>query len=89
MAAAVAGCPGRRGGVPVRRYDYHNYNDDDEDEDYDFSNYGYCGLGAVPWSSNMDIIMVWAWMLWSSDAVKQERYYGLGMDALVIRCSRT
>ena len=39
-------CSGRRGGVSVRRYDYHNYNDGYEDEDYDFSNYGYCGLGA-------------------------------------------
>ena len=24
---------------------------------------------------------------WSSDAVEHERYYGLGMDALVIGCS--
>ena len=37
----------------------------------------------------MNVIMVWAWMLWSSDAVKHERYYGLGMDALVTGCSRT
>ena len=36
----------------------------------------------------MNVIMVWAWMLWSSDAVKHERYYGLGMDALVTGCSR-
>ena len=28
----------------------------------------------------MNVIMVWAWMLWSSDAVKHERYYGLGME---------
>ena len=26
--------------------------------------------------SNMNVTMVWAWMLWSSDAVKHERYYG-------------
>ena len=37
----------------------------------------------------MDITMVGAWMLWSSDAVKHERYYDLGMDALVIGCSQT
>ena len=30
--------------------------------------------------SNINIIMVSAWMLWSSDAVEHERYYGLGMD---------
>ena len=29
-------------------------------------------------------IMAWAWMLWSLDAVKHERYYALGMDALVM-----
>ena len=39
--------------------------------------------------SNMNVVMVWAWMLWSSDAVKHERYYALGMDTLVIGCSRT
>ena len=33
--------------------------------------------------------MVWAWMLSSSHAVEHERYYGLGMDALVTVCSRT
>ena len=51
--------------------------------------------------SNMNAIMAWAWMLWSSDAVKHEcsghrtsdaveheLYYCLGMDALVIGCSR-
>ena len=37
----------------------------------------------------MNVIMVWAWMLWSPDAVKHERYSGLGMDALVTGCSRT
>ena len=31
----------------------------------------------------MNILVVWAWMLWSSDAVKHERSYGVGMDALV------
>ena len=47
--------------------------------------------------SNMNVIMVWAWMLWSPDAVEHERYYGLGvdapshsgMDALVTGCMRT
>ena len=43
----------------------------------------------VPWSSNMNILMVWAWMLWSSDAVKPERYCALGMDALDIGRSQT
>ena len=37
----------------------------------------------------MNVLMVWAWVLWSSDAVEHERYYGLGMGALVIGCSRT
>ena len=32
----------------------------------------------------MDVIAVWAWMLRSSDALEHGRYYGLGMDALVI-----
>ena len=37
-------------------------------------------------NTNMDIrfIMVWAWMGWSSHALKQECYYSLGMNALVI-----
>ena len=35
----------------------------------------------------MNVIMAWAWMLWSSDAVENERYYGFGMDALVTVCS--
>ena len=34
----------------------------------------------------MDVILVWAWMLRSSDAPGPGRYYGLGVDALVIRC---
>ena len=45
----------------------------------------------------MNAIMVWAWMLrpilawmlWSSAAIQHERYYGLGVDALVIGCSQT
>ena len=45
----------------------------------------------------MNLIMVWAWMLWSPDAIEHERYYGLGvdapsdfgMDALVIGRRRT
>ena len=39
--------------------------------------------------SNMNVDMVWAGMLGSSDAVEHERYYGWGMDDLVIGCSRT
>ena len=33
--------------------------------------------------SNMNVVMVWAWMLWTSDAVDNERSHGLGVDALV------
>ena len=29
----------------------------------------------------MDVILVWAWMLRSSDALGPGRYYGLGVDA--------
>ena len=39
--------------------------------------------------SNMNIVVVWAWMLWSSDAIEHERSHGLGMDALAIGCTRT
>ena len=57
-------------------------------------------------SWNMNVILVWAWMLWSPYApgtqtllwfghgcsshrmlLEHERYYGLGMDALVTICS--
>ena len=37
----------------------------------------------------MNAIMVWAWRVWSAYAVEHERYYGLGMGALVTACSRT
>ena len=37
---------------------------------------------------NMNVILVWAWMLWPAYAVEHERYYDLGMDALVSVCSR-
>ena len=46
----------------------------------------------------MNVIRVWAYTFWSSDAVEHEHYHGfgmdavereLGMDALVIRCGRT
>ena len=30
--------------------------------------------------------MVWAWTDWCPHALEHERYYGLGMDALAIRC---
>ena len=68
------------------------------------------GLGMdaliIVCSWNRNVIMVWAWMLWSSYVLgtrtelwfghacsgrrmplEQERYYGLGMDVLVIVCS--
>ena len=71
----------------------------------------YYGLGmdalVIVCSQNTNVIMVWAWMLWYSYALKtrtllwvghgcsgnrmlskHERYYGLGMDALVLVCSR-
>ena len=67
------------------------------------------GLGidalVIVCSWNTNVIMVWAWMLWSSYALgtgtelwfghgcsghrmllEHERYYGVGMDALVIVC---
>ena len=47
------------------------------------------GCSGHRMQSNMNVIMLWAWMLWSSDAVEHERYYDLGMDALVIGCGRT
>ena len=47
------------------------------------------GCSGHRMQSNMNVLMVWAWVLWSSDAVEHECSYGLGMDALVIGCSRT
>ena len=38
--------------------------------------------------SNRNVIIVWAWMLWPSDAAEHELFPGLGMDALVIARSR-
>ena len=53
-------------------------------------NYGL-GMDAliIVCSWNTNVMMVWAWMLWSSHALRTEdkRSYGLGMDALVIECS--
>ena len=70
-------------------------------------NYGL-GMDAliIVCSWNRNVVMVWAWMLWSSYVLgtrtelwfghacsgrrmplEQERYYGLGMDVLVIVCS--
>ena len=51
------------------------------------SSNGKCNIWGM--QSNMNTIMVWAWMLWSSDAVEHGHYYGLGMDALVIGRSQT
>ena len=45
----------------------------------------YCGHQT---QSNTSVTRVWAWMLWSPDAV-ESRYYGLGMDALVPGCNQT
>ena len=71
--------------------------------------YHVLGMDAlvIVCSWNTNVIMAWAWMLWSSYALRtrtllwfvhgcsghrmlfeHERYYGLGMDALVIVCSR-
>ena len=46
------------------------------------------GLSAHGMESNMQVIMMWAWMLWSPYAVEHERYYGMGIYALVIVWSR-
>ena len=32
--------------------------------------------------SYMNVIMVWAWMLWLAYVLVHERYYGLGMDVM-------
>ena len=37
----------------------------------------------------MNVMIAWAWVLWSPHAVEHEHYCGLGMDALDIVCSRT
>ena len=37
--------------------------------------------------SNLNVIMVSAWMLGDRMLSEHERYYGLGMDALVTMCS--
>ena len=47
--------------------------------------YGCCGN---PKSSNMDVVMVPAWMLWYWEALENGCYYRCGMDALVIRKAR-
>ena len=44
---------------------------------------GYYGLSmdalVIVCSWNKNVIMAWAWMLLSSDALEDERYYGLGI----------
>ena len=39
--------------------------------------------------SNTNVMTVWAWMLLSSSALKHDRYYGLGMAAFIMECTRT
>ena len=39
--------------------------------------------------SNTNASMLWAWMLSSSSALENKRYYGLCMNALKIECTRT
>ena len=39
--------------------------------------------------SNTIVIMAWAWMLSSWSALEHDGYYGSGMDALKIVCTRT
>ena len=50
-------------------------------------------LGAVSLAfgctCNTNVILVWAWMVWSWDALEHERYSSLGMDVLVMGYSRT
>ena len=59
------------------------------DADEHERSYGGHGCSGHRMQSNMDVLMVRAWVLWSSDAVEHERSYGLGMGAVVIGCSRT
>ena len=40
------------------------------------------GCSGHQMQSNMNISMVWAWILWSADAVEHEHHFGFGMDAL-------
>ena len=42
------------------------------------------GCSGHRMGSNMNVTMVWAWMLRSSYGVEYDCYYGLGMDALVM-----
>ena len=45
-------------------------------------------MPSLPNSVSMEVIMVSAWMPWSSSAGRHERSYVLGMDALVTECSQ-
>ena len=47
--------------------------------------HGWSGNGML---SNMNVVIVWAWMFWRWDTLEDEHAYGFGMDALVIRRSR-
>ena len=42
------------------------------------------GFSGQRTHQNVNGITVLAWMLWSAHSLKDERYYGFGMDALVI-----
>ena len=33
------------------------------------------------------IIIVWAWVLWPSNSIRDKPFYGLGMDALASKCN--
>ena len=47
----------------------------------------WAGCSVHGTQSNLNIIMVSAWMLGDRMLLEHERYYGLGMDALVTMCS--
>ena len=64
---------GWRGGASVRRYDYHNY-DNDYEGDADDNDFSNYEYGGLGACALV---------------IEHERYYGLGMDALVIGCSQT
>ena len=37
--------------------------------------------------SDINILLLWAWMLWESEDLEHGREFALGMDTLGIRCS--
>ena len=67
----------------VRKSRAYQYERDFGASPWEFVNLHSASFGHYRRQPYMDDIVVWAWMLWSSNAVEHERYYGLDMDALV------